>query len=106
MSSRLPENAKNTDFEKGKQISPVPFVPVAVETSDPNSHRISYKLNTGVKTSIQPWTGQGSNEALLIHIKAVMSAIEGTGRWGELLTAEETVSSAKFKIHISKSGYL
>ena len=30
----------------------------------------------------------------MIHIKAVMSAIEGTGRWGELLTAEETVSAA------------
>eukprot|EP00956_Cyclotella_meneghiniana_P040235 scaffold190299_cov26-Cyclotella_meneghiniana.AAC.1 len=62
MSSRLPENAKNSDFEKGKQMSPIPFVPITEEESDPNSHRVSYKLTTGVKTCLRSWTGQGSNE--------------------------------------------
>ena len=94
MSSRLPDNAKNGDFEKGKQTSPIPFVPIADEESDPNSHRVSYKLKTGVKTSIRSWTGLGSNESFVIHIKAVDAAVRGTGKWGELEEAEAALQAA------------
>ena len=94
MSSRLPDNAKNGDFEKGKQTSPIPFVPIADEESDPNSHRVSYKLKTGVKTSIRSWTGLGSNEGFVIHIKSVDAAVRGTGKWGELEEAEAAMQAA------------
>lgn len=94
MSSRLPENAKNSDFEKGKQMSPIPFVPITEEESDPNSHRVSYKLTTGVKTSLRSWTGQGSNESFVIHIKAVSAAVKGTGKWGELEENEAALQAA------------
>ena len=89
MSSRLPEEAKNSDFEKGKQESPIPFVPIMEDTeTDPNSHRVSFKLLTGTKTSIRSWTGLGSNESFVIHIKAVSAAVKGTGKWGELSKRE------------------
>eukprot|EP00956_Cyclotella_meneghiniana_P031509 scaffold82915_cov55-Cyclotella_meneghiniana.AAC.2 len=72
MSSRLPENAKNSDFEKGKQMSLIPFVPITEEESDPNSHRVSYKLTTG----------------------AVSAAVKGTGKWGELEENEAALQAA------------
>ena len=94
MSSRLPEEAKNSDFEKGKQESPIPFVPIIEDTeTDPNSHRVSFKLLTGTKTSIRSWTGLGSNESFVIHIKAVSAAVKGTGKWGELGEREATLQA-------------
>eukprot|EP00956_Cyclotella_meneghiniana_P019715 scaffold34168_cov36-Cyclotella_meneghiniana.AAC.1 len=59
-------------------MSPIPFVPITEEESDPNSHRVSYKLLTGTKTCLCSWTGQGSNESFVIHIKAVSAAVKGT----------------------------
>ena len=63
-------------------------MPIADKDSDPNSHRVSYKLKTGVKTSIRSWTGLGSNDSFMIHIKSVDAAVRGTGKWGELKEAE------------------
>jgi hypothetical protein len=106
----VPEGLKPREWEhtKLREPSPVPYIP----TKDEVPEEVSRLRNLKIKTTIEKdttlnflvWQENGTREAFLMHVTAVLDAIKKRGHFYDYKKAEVVHKEAKKSVESARAG--